>query len=111
MLANHPGTKITAIGPQKNGEWGHITAHLMKYEHNHGERSAVEAKHATMMMMRRDEGRKIGKERKQTYSVQLSTCKLVDLVDVHGEMIDDGAGYGLFLTRNLPSQKSNFVLF
>jgi len=46
-----------------------------------------------MRMTRRDEGRKIGKERKQTYSIQLSTCKLVDLVDVHGEMVDDRAGY------------------
>jgi len=47
-----------------------------------------------MTMMRRDEGRKIGKERKETYAVQLSTRKLVDLVDVHGETIDDGARYG-----------------
>jgi len=41
-----------------------------------------------------DEGRKIGKEQKQTYSIQLSTCKLVNLVDVHGETIDDRVGYG-----------------
>jgi len=46
-----------------------------------------------MTMRRRDKGRKIGKERKQTYSIQLSTRKLVDLVDVHGETVDDGAGY------------------
>jgi len=58
-----------------------------------GERSAAEAKRATMTMTRRDEGRKIGKERKETYSVQLSTRKLVDLVGVHGETVDDGAGY------------------
>ena len=41
-----------------------------------------------------DEGRKIGKERKETYSIQLSARKLVDLVDVHGETVDGGAGYG-----------------
>jgi len=57
------------------------------------ERSAVEAKCATMTMMRREEGRKIGKERKQTYSVQLSTRKLVDLVGIHRETVDDRAGY------------------
>ena len=52
-----------------------------------------------MTMRRRDKGRKIGKERKQTYSIQLSsTRKLVDLVDIHGETVDDGAGYG-FDTR------------
>jgi len=42
--------------------------------------------------------REEGKERKETYIVQLSTCKLVDLVDVHGEAIDDGLGDG-FDTR------------
>ena len=40
-------------------------------------------------------GRKteIGKERKGTYSIKLSARKLVNLVDVHGETVDDGAGY------------------
>jgi len=51
-----------------------------------------------MTMRRRDKGRKIGKERKQMYSIQSSTCKLVDLVDVNGETVDDGAEYG-FDTR------------
>jgi hypothetical protein len=32
--------------------------------------------------------------RKKTYSIQLSARKLIDLVDVDGETIDDGAGYG-----------------
>jgi len=47
-----------------------------------------------MTTSRRDEGRKIGKKRKETYSIQLFAGKLVDLIDVHGETIDDGAGYG-----------------
>jgi len=46
-----------------------------------------------MRMTRRDEGRKIGKERKQAYSIQLSTRRLVDLLDIHRETVDDGAGY------------------
>ena len=41
------------------------------------------------------EGRKGDKEIEKInmYSIQLPTRKLIDLVDVHREPVDDGAGY------------------
>jgi len=41
-----------------------------------------------------DEKRRGEEDREKTYSIQLFARKLVDLIDVHGETIDDGAGYG-----------------
>jgi hypothetical protein len=91
---------------KKMGQWGRITTYgafertprEIRAQSRVSDRRRRQSAHNDDGEMRRGRKTVIAKEWKETYSIQLSARKLINLVDVHGETVDDGAGYG-FDTR------------